>query len=148
MNSPKFGIGDRVKTSAFIFEIDSIHRISKKGGHTDFRYSGPLLPSEKPGANRAECYDERVMAIYQEPNKRKLFAYYQVDSFDRIVFHASEIGDTLKNLVRAPEFDILYEDEWREELVCFGGMLNPRTGKTDMKELFNSRREREDGKNG
>lgn len=95
MNQPKFKFGERVQRKELVFNISHCY------WDNGFYYSGPGVDT---------YFQEHELESCQEPQEKKLYAYYQVDSFDRIVFHSSEIGDVLKDLVREPKYDIEYPE--------------------------------------
>jgi hypothetical protein len=100
MNQPKFKFGDKLKSTRTqqIFTVDHI----KEFGDGFYYWEGGDY-----GFTR-----EENLGIYQEPKKKKLYAW-SCPAIDEIVFTREDKKPAMLNLeyLRLPEYDIEYPSE-------------------------------------
>lgn len=110
MNQPKFKFGDEVAKNGFNFTVMKISFIPlNSDGTGEFKYN--------------DSYWESGLELYQEPQKKKLYAYripngeiklFEKDADVKLMLVHYPSGDikfvAVKELERAPEYDIEYPE--------------------------------------
>lgn len=102
MNQPKFKFGDKVKVKDTdkTFIIDHMRLVFNDMG---VQYWG------KGGSFSSQVYTEDQLELYQEPKKRKIYAFE--DKYGWVEFRSSEtIPRNYKGWKRIPEYDIEYPE--------------------------------------
>lgn len=111
MNQPKFKFGDRAeyvspcRTMGTVFHINKIEfHVNNSDGSGEYKYNG--------------AYWESEISLYQEPQKKKLYAWA---SHDGVIFHVKNkdagkevfhrIGIDAQSFTRSPEDDIEYPEQ-------------------------------------
>lgn len=109
MKEPKFKYGDKVTGPQGSFQVSQLGFDTTEN---DFRYWGQKLGEYEEGewGFRPMTMVEKLLKLYQEPKKKKLYAYSINDN--EIRFTDSGIVELTKKEVvrRRPEFDIEYKD--------------------------------------
>jgi hypothetical protein len=104
MNQPKFKFGDKVQTKyGRVFEIELIRRNQFDKGL--FAYV-----DERAGGI---SYDESELKLYQEPQKKKLYAYEGSRFYDgekNYIYINFSTEEYIKGPRRCPEYDIEYPE--------------------------------------
>lgn len=103
IRQPKFKMGDKLVSDDGVFVVDSI-RWCSDGSQKDFHYEGFKVDAR--GYDRIN-YPGRLLKLYQEPQKRKLYAYTSERGDTSNVEFKMKDG-TYYNLERCPEYDIEY----------------------------------------
>lgn len=109
MNQPKFKIGDMVKCGPEIFQVHWINL-----GFKGYEYMTEIKEMDF-GERQFNVFPEEKVELYQEPKKKKLYAYIMAENKDcPIEFYHEEMmpgyGIGLKKR-RVPEYDIEYPCE-------------------------------------
>lgn len=117
MNQPKFKFGDKVRTIGspddFFFRVDGIK--IETGGLREFMYA----------ESNSDFYRESKLELYQEPKKKKLYAFMDtMDTSQHVMFLAKEPEKRPAQMKRAPEYDIEYPDKlWHLNLNLRGKLF-------------------------
>lgn len=98
MNQPKFKFGDKVK--CYERGIFTVERIQLIKGFYSYSFS------DEP--NRFS--PEPSLELYQEPQKKKLYAYTTSIEGNTRNIEFKTVGGIYNNLDRVPEYDIEYPD--------------------------------------
>lgn len=110
MNQPKFKFGDKVKAICedVKFEIDSIERMKRiYDGRNTYFYSGFNINEV---ASRSTQISEEALGFYQEPHKKKLYAYRHLG--EQVIFSTSDrIHSPKDSIFRATEYDLDYPEK-------------------------------------
>lgn len=107
----KFNFGDKVKIKATgkTFIVDHMRLVNDLG----VQYWNGL----DSGESCARLYNEKELELYQEPQKKKLYAF--CDEYGFVTFQTCE-QELNSNYKRAPEFDIEYKDAFEEHFGASG----------------------------
>lgn len=122
MNQPKFKIWDKVTGPQGSFTVD---QIGYDANQKMFRYWGHKLGEYKESewGFRPMTMTEDLLELYQEPKKRKLYAYksfytasqgYSCFNGDVIRFFSNVDVDSFESMdktwTRAPDYDIHFDE--------------------------------------
>ena len=104
MNQPRFKFGDKVRVTDYVAEPCEIHSIKKEKDGFLYYISGKNFGLE---------YSESRLELYQEPQKKKLYAFWSEDE-DGVEIVFRPVG-THSSMERCPEYDIEYPSSEQRE---------------------------------
>jgi hypothetical protein len=108
MKQPRFKFGDKVKSKCTgdFFTIDKIQKLN----------DGIFVYYGKDYVHQHGCCED-VLELYQEPKKKKLYAYTTTRPEDsaEVRFFNSELPSRWTNFLPLPEYDLEYGEDKKEE---------------------------------